>query len=240
MTKNLTVAALAVAFALGGGWMLTRPDTSGAALGTGQSLLPGAAMAQEATATDDTAAAAVTIPEMAQGAEDAPVTIIEYASYTCPHCANFHANQYQNLKEYIADGRVRFIFREVYFDRFGLWASMITRCAGDPMRFFGLTDVLYDTQRDWIGEGEPATIADNLRTIALTAGLEPAQVDACMQDQAKAEALIAWFEENATRDGIQATPTLFINGEQYANMAWEDLAAIIDPIVEESGWTAAQ
>jgi len=234
MTRYLSVAALAAAFAVGGAWMLTRPAAPGETMLQGD-LLPGAAQAQE---TGDAAVDISTVPEMAKGAEDAPVTIIEYASYTCPHCANFHADQYAQLQPYIDDGRVRFVFREVYFDRFGLWASMVARCSGDSMRFFGITDVLYDTQRDWIGDGEPATIAENLRTIALTAGLEPATLDACFADEAKARTLIAWFEDNATRDDVTATPTLFINGEKYANMSFAELAAIIDPIVEASDWTA--
>lgn len=233
MTRYLSVAVLAAAFAIGGAWMLTRPAAPGETLLQGD-LLPGAAQAQETT---DAAIDTASVPEMAVGMENAPVTLIEYASFTCPHCASFHNDQYQQLQPYIADGRVRFIFREVYFDRFGLWASMVARCAGDPMRFFGITDILYDTQREWIGDGEPATIADNLRTIALTAGLEPATLDACFGDEAKARTLIAWFEENAARDEVSATPTLFINGEKYANMSFAELAAIIDPIVEASEWT---
>lgn len=253
MQKYLTLAALAVAFAVGGAWMLTRPSDTGLQ----GDLLPGAASAQEAEAETDAAEAeteagteaaaaeepvidTATVIEMAQGSETAPVTIIEYASYTCPHCAAFHAAQYQQLKPYIADGRVRFIFREVYFDRFGLWASMIARCSGDSMRFFGITDLLYEGQREWIGEGEPGLIADNLRTLALTAGLAPETVDACMQDNGKAETLVAWFQENATRDAIESTPTLLINGEKYGNMPFAEIAALIDPIVEASDWVAPE
>jgi protein-disulfide isomerase len=238
MTKYLSIAALAAAFAIGGAWMLTRPDT-----GTTELTLPGAALAQDATAdaaTDATPAEAVTIPEMAWGDPEAPVTLIEYASFTCPHCANFHADQYQQLKAYIEDGRVRYVFREVYFDRFGLWASILARCSGDTMRFFGIAEVLYAQQRDWIGDQQPATIAANLQTIGLTAGLDQPTIDACFSDQAKAEALVAWFEENRAADNITGTPTLIINGETYSNMAFPDLAAIIDPIVEASDWAPAQ
>ena len=68
---------------------------------------------------------------MMQGSADAKVEIIEYASYTCPHCASFHAGPYKDLKkDYVDTGKVKFVYREVYFDRFGLWASMIARCAG--------------------------------------------------------------------------------------------------------------
>src|SRR5690606_7090198 len=122
-------------------------------------ILSGAAMAQDAAAADATEAevtetAEITIPDMFVGDADAPVTIIEYGSYTCPHCATFHANQYQSLKaDYIDTGKVKFIFREVYFGRFGLWASMIARCGGD-MRYFGIHDMLYETQNDWIAGGQ--------------------------------------------------------------------------------------
>lgn len=245
MTKYLSVALLAALLAVGGAWMLTRGNDDGADLGL--TPLAGAAQAQAAATettpetTPDTPTAELdlaSVIEMAEGAADAPVTIIEYASYTCPHCAVFHADQYQQLKPYIADGRVRFVVREIYQHRFGLWASMVTRCSGDTMRFFGLTDVLFDTQSDWIGEGDPATIAANLRTIGLTAGLDPAALDACMQDEVKARTLIAWSEQNATADEVEATPTLIINGELYANMSFAELAAIIDPIIADSGWTA--
>ncbi|WP_438270302.1 DsbA family protein [Rubellimicrobium arenae] len=197
------------------------------------------AWAQEATdqaAPADTAAEAapVTIQDMAQGAEDAPVTIVEYGSFTCPHCAAFHADQYQHLKEdYIDTGKVRFVFREVYFDRFGLWASMIARCGGE-MRFFGISDILYDTQRDWIGEGEPAQIAENLRRIGKSAGMDDATLDACLNNEAQAEALVAWYQENAERDGIQSTPTFIINGESHSNMAYDDLKSIIDSELAET------
>ena len=237
MIKYLSIAALAAAFAVGGAWMLTRTND-----GSDLSMtpLPGAAQAQE-TAADPVADAPLdlaSVIEMAEGSETAPVTIIEYLSYTCPHCAEFHAGQYQDLKPYIADGRVRFVVREVYQHRFGLWASMVTRCSGDQMRFFGLTDVLFDTQRDWLGDGDPATVAANLRTVGLTAGLEPAMLDACMADEVKARTLIAWSEVNATASEVQGTPTLVINDTTYANMSFTDLAGIIDPIIAASDWTA--
>ena len=194
-----------------------------------------AAAAEDAAPAEEAAADPAAIPDMVQGAEDAPVTLIEYASYTCPHCAAFHGDQYPQLKEdYIDTGKVRFVFREVYFDRFGLWASMVARCGGD-MRFFGLTEVLYEEQREWIGEGEPAAIAENLRRIGRTAGMDDATIDACMQDEAQAEGLVAWFQQNAETDGIEATPTLIINGEKHSNMAYEELAALIDAELAEAG-----
>jgi protein-disulfide isomerase len=173
-------------------------------------------------------------PGHGPGAADAPVTIIEYGSFTCPHCADWHETSYPQLKaDYIDTGEVRFIFREVYFDRPGLWASMIARCGGE-MRFFPVHDLIYENQRDWIGDSQPATIADNLRRLGISAGLEAEQVDACLRDETQAEALVAWFQGNATADGIDSTPTFLINGETHSNMAWEEMQAIIDAELAEA------
>ena len=188
--------------------------------------------AADTAAADDTAAPVVV--EMAQGSPDAPITLIEYASFTCPHCANFHADQYVQLKEdYIDTGLVRFVFREVYFDRPGLWASMIARCGGED-RYFAIVDMLFDQQADWIAGGQdPALIAENLRRIGRTAGMDDATLDACLTDEAQAKALVDWFTVNMTEDEITATPTLMINGEKHSNMAYADLAALLDAELAE-------
>lgn len=168
------------------------------------------------------------IEEMVQGADDAPVTIIEYASYTCPHCASFHAGAYKNLKaDYIDTGKVKFIYREVYFDRFGLWASMIARCAG-PDRFFGVTDVLYAEQAQWSRAGDPAAIVGELRKIGKVAGLTDEMLDACMQDADKAQSLVNWYQANAEADDISSTPSFVINGTKHSNMPYSELSALID------------
>jgi len=214
MTNRLATAALAAAFAMGGAALLPQSHAENGPL-------IGAAYAQEAEAP--------AIIEMVQGAEDAPIELIEYASYTCPHCAAFHGNQYPQLKEnYIDTGKVRFVYREIYFDRFGLWASMVARCGGEE-KFFGITDLLYAQQSEWIAGGQdPAVIAGNLRRIGLTAGIEPEALDACMSDGDTAQALVAWFEENATADDVNSTPTLVINGTKHSNMSYADLSALLD------------
>ena len=237
MKRPVLLAALASMLAFGGAVVLPPAAWAQDAVDETTTPAPDAASAatEQAAAADPAAEVApAAIPDMAQGAEDAPVTIIEYGSFTCPHCAAFHADQYQRLKEdYIDTGKVRFVFREVYFDRFGLWASMIARCGGE-MRFFGITDILYDTQREWIGEGEPAAIADNLRRIGKTAGMDDAALDACLKDEAQAEALVAWYTENAERDGIQSTPTFIINGESHSNMAYNELQQIVETELAEA------
>lgn len=162
------------------------------------------------------------------GSPDAPVKIVEYASYTCPHCANFHAAAFKNLKaEYIDTGKVYFTLREVYFDRYGLWAAMVARCGGE-MRYFGIHDMLFEQQKEWAASDDPTVVVNNLKAIGLAAGLDQAALDACLNDQAKAESMIKQFEANMAADGVKGTPTFFVNGEMYSNMAWEDFKAIID------------
>jgi protein-disulfide isomerase len=184
--------------------------------------LIGAASAQEAEI--DTS----TITEMVLGAEDAPVTMIEYASYTCPHCANFHTGVFKQLKEeYIDTGKMKLIYREVYFDRYGLWASMIARCGG-PEKFFGISDLIYKGQSDWTRAGGASEIVDALRKIGGLAGLEKETLEACLQDGTKAQTLAAWYQENATADGIQSTPSFLLNGTKVENQSYEKFKALID------------
>ncbi len=200
------------------------------AAATALTLLPLAALAQEAAP----AAEAPAVPEMALGQPDAPVTVVEYASLTCPHCARWHEESYPQLKaEFIDDGEVRLVFREVYFDRFGLWASMVARCGG-PMRFFPVVERLYAEQQDWVGSGEPAAIADNLRRIGLAAGMGGEQLDAGLRAEAQAEALVAWFQANAEADGIDSTPTFLINGEKHSNLPWEEMRGLIEAALAEA------
>ena len=194
---------------------------------SGQNRLPenpliGAAYAQDAEV--DTS----TITEMVQGAEDAPVTLIEYASYTCPHCANFHTGPYKKLKEeYIDTGKVKFIYREVYFDRYGLWASMIARCAG-PEKFFGMTDLIFKEQSDWARAGGATEIVDALRKIGRLAGLENDQLEACLQDGTKAQTLVTWYQENAEEHNVTATPSFVLNGKKIENQSYDSFKALIE------------
>lgn len=214
--RTLLAAGGGALVALGAGWTLTRPDAQAG-------LLPGAAYAQ---ATDG---ALPEVMEMVQGDPDAPVEVIEYASYTCPHCASFHANQYPLLKaNYIETGRIRFVYREVYFDRPGLWASMIARSTNSTEFFFNFSGLLYEQQRTWLASGDPAMIVQDLRTLAKTAGLTDADLDAALSDAAKAEALYTWYQENADRDGVTGTPSFLIDGTKYSNMAYDEFAAILD------------
>ena len=190
--------------------------------------LPYAASAEEASEE------ITPIVEMVQGDLDSPVEMIEYASFTCPHCATFHADVYPKLKiNYIDKGLVKFIYREVYFDKYGMWASMIARCAGAD-RFFGMTDQIYRKQSNWARAESDVAIVTQLKKIGLLAGLDESQLSSCLQDGVKLRALVEWYSENAKRDEIKSTPTLIINGEKHSNQSYEKLTEILDEILGKS------
>ncbi|WEF24271.1 DsbA family protein [Paracoccus sp. S3-43] len=203
--------------------MLTRFAVAALAL----ALAAPAAMAQDA-------AAPAILPDIALGAEDAPLTIVEYASFTCGHCANFHAESWPKLKaDYVDTGKVKFIQRDVYFDQPGLWAGVLARCGGDE-KFYPVSDMLFDEQKNWLAGGTGEEIAANLRKIGLKAGMTEDQMTACWEDTAKAQQLIATFQQNATADKIEATPTFIIGGEKVQNQPWDDMKGIIDAKLAEA------
>ena len=218
MNRNILVAlGAAVIAAVGIGYWMSQgstPDT------------PPALEQQADTSAADTATSEVL--EMVLGDENAPVTVVEYASYTCPHCRNFHEQVFGELKaNYIDTGKIKFVYREVYFDKFGLWAGMIARCAG-PDRYFGVTDLLYEKQAEWLASRNDAQIAADLRKIGLSAGMTGEQLDACLADGAKAQAMVEVFQANAEADSVRSTPTFIIDGESYTNMNYADFSAILD------------
>jgi len=215
MSRIATGICAAVAVAAGGYWL---------SLSNSSPAYPLISSAEAQEADLDTS----TIVETVQGAEDAPVELFEYASYTCPHCANFHQGPYKQLKEdFIDTGKVKFIYREVYFDRYGLWASMVARCGG-PEKFFGISDLIYEGQSEWTRAGGPAEIVDELRKIGRLAGIDNDQLEACLQDGTRAQTLVAWYQENAERDGIQATPSFIVNGKAVDNQSYDDFKKLIE------------
>ncbi|ABG30020.1 DsbA family protein [Roseobacter denitrificans] len=223
MSRMMIISAAVAVIGLGA-YFVTSPGTNPV---TPANPL-GAANAQEAADIDTSS-----IMDMTLGNPDAPVTVIEYASYTCPHCARFHEGPFKQLKaDYIDTGKINFVYREVYFDRYGLWASMIARCAGTPESFFGMSDLIYQKQSEWSRAGDPAAIVDELRKVGLLAGLDRDTMEACLQNGEKAQTLVAWYQENATADGIESTPSFLINGQRYSNMSYAEMAELIDAAAE--------
>ena len=230
MKRLIVPGAMALVLAAAAWWLNSAPTSQ-------QAVQPlGAVNAHESNDGDHDHAEidTSTVVEMSMGDPDAPVTLIEYASFTCPHCANFHENQFKKLKaDYIDTGKVHFIYRDVYFDRYGLWAAMVARCGGQE-RFFGIADMIYDQQRDWIGDGQDAVaIADRLRKIGKVGGLDDAQLEACLTDNTNAKTLVAWYQENASADGVQSTPTLVIDGRTHSNMSYSELQEVLDEALGE-------
>lgn len=187
----------------------------------------------DAVDTDPVFDADALAADIVQGDADAPITVIEYGSFTCPHCADFYENVHGKLKaNYIDTGKVRFIHREVYFDRFGLWAGMVARCGG-PQRYYGIVEMIYDTQREWIGSGENAEVIDNLKKLGRTAGLGNDQIDDCLKSEPLAEALVAAYQTNAEADEVTGTPSFVINGEKHPNMSYASFTEILDGLLAE-------
>jgi protein-disulfide isomerase len=171
--------------------------------------LIGEAMAQ--TAAD--VAKPVSLPDMALGPADAAVTITEYASMTCPHCAAFNADVFPKIKaEYIDTGKVRYVFREFPLDIKAAAGSMLSRCIanGDASKYFAVTDLLFRSQADWVMKNT----TESLTRIGKQAGLSQEQIEACLKDQSLLDKIAADQKYASEVLKVDSTPTFFINGEK--------------------------
>ena len=164
----------------------------------------------------------VSLPDMAIGPADASVTITEYASMSCPHCASFDENVFPMLRsKYIDTGKVRFVFREFPLDARAAAASMLARCIAknDAEKFFGAVETLFKQQELLIAQPR-----DTLIRIGKQAGMDEAAIDACESDQAQLDKISADQKVAVDVLKVGATPTFFINGERVkGNMSFEDI-----------------
>lgn len=169
------------------------------------------------------------LPEKSFGSPDAPVTVIEYASLTCPHCRNFHVNTWPALKEkYVDTGKVRFIMREFPFDPRSSGGFMLARCAGDD-KWYPVIDLLYRSQDQWARVPDGAAA---LKSLMGMTGMSGEQVEACLTDQALLDKVTA-VADAGKAFGVDSTPTFFINGEKKQGaMSIEQFSAILDPMIE--------
>lgn len=173
----------------------------------------------------DTAAlllqAASPLGDRSLGSESAPVIMIEYASATCPHCAEFHQTLLPQIKaEYIETGKVRFIFREFPLDQLALGAFMLLRCLPED-KYFPTLDLMFRQQRNWAQSKNPA---DDLFKITRMAGMDQAGFEACIKREDLGKAIVESSRKAAKDFGIKGTPAIFINGT--AIDAHEDVAAV--------------
>jgi protein-disulfide isomerase len=154
----------------------------------------------------------VSLPDMALGPANASVTITEYASMTCPHCAAFNENVFPKIKsEYIDSGKVRYVFREFPLDIKAAAGSMLARCIAkdDSGKYFAVIDMLFKQQNDWVLKNTTET----LTRIGKQAGLSQQAVEDCLKDQALLDKIAADQKYAAEVLKVNSTPTFFVNGE---------------------------
>ncbi len=190
--------------------------------------LIGDAMAQSASDV----AKPVSLPDMALGPANAPVTITEFASMTCPHCAAFDATVFPKIKsEFIDTGKVRYIFREFPLDIKAAAGSMLARCIakGDAAKYFTVVDLLFRQQADWAMKNT----AETLTRIGKQAGLSQQAVEDCLKDQALLDKIAADQKYASEVLKVDSTPTFFINGEKIkGETSFEEFSKRIDALLK--------
>ncbi|MEN5083610.1 DsbA family protein [Bosea sp. TWI1241] len=162
------------------------------------------------------------------GSPDAKVTIVEYASLTCGHCATFHRDTWPALKaKYIDTGKVRFVLREFPLDPYATAGFMLARCNGND-KYYAMTDLLFDQQRNWAFTENPRVALQNL---VKQAGYTEASFNACLQRQDLYDA-VNKVKEGGTQAGVDSTPTFFINGQKRSGaLSMAEFDKILAPLV---------
>ena len=170
-----------------------------------------------------------TLPDVALGKDDAPVTMIEYLSMTCSHCAAFHAETYPTLmKDYVETGKVRFIMREFPLDPLAAVGFMLARYAG-PDKRNAVVDLLFAQQRNWaFGDKN----IEALEALVKQTGMTKKSFDECLADKALYGKINQFRDDASKKFGINATPTFFINGTRHAGgFDVEELHKLVDPLL---------
>jgi protein-disulfide isomerase len=180
-------------------------------------LLPAVATA-EILSTDEA------LKERVIGDPAAPITIIEYASLTCPHCATFHADTLPKLKkEWIETGKAKLIYRDYPLDRYAASAAMIARCA--PMdKYFTFLNAFFAQQKNWSRAQDPVKV---LTQLAGLGGMSKDDVDACLANEALQDGILQMRLEGQMEYDINSTPSFVIDGKKVSNLPYEDLNEIL-------------
>ncbi len=166
------------------------------------------------------------------GSADAPVTMIEYASLTCPHCASFHNETLPKLKQaYIDTGKVRLIYRDFPIDALAYRAAILTRCV-EPERYFGMLEVLFGGQDGWSRAKDPMAA---LRRIGRLAGIGTEKFDACMTDKKIGDGILGTRLKASREHDVGTTPTFIINGRKITGaQPFEEFDKILRALVPDS------
>jgi protein-disulfide isomerase len=165
--------------------------------------------ASPAAAAAETAAPAPTAQDRVLGKADAPITIIEYGSLTCPHCAEFNTTTLPDLKKnWIDTGKAKLVFRVFPLNSLDVRAAMLARCV-PPERYFAFIDTVYRDQASWMGAHDPE---EALASIARLAGVSEDKIKSCLADKSAQDAVVAEAYTAQKSYGVDSTPTFFING----------------------------
>ena len=166
--------------------------------------------------------------DMELGPKDAKVTIVEYGSASCPHCAAFYKDVFVKLKtDYIDTGKVHFIFREFWHNDQALAAFMVARCAPKE-KYFPLLDVFFTTQQTWVPDAHVG-----LKNIAQQAGMSAADFEACLKNEKVAKSINDVRTKAVDKYGVTGIPTLFVNGKTLeGEQTYDSFKAIIDPLLK--------
>jgi protein-disulfide isomerase len=159
------------------------------------------------------------------GKADAPITIFEFASLTCPHCAEFDAETLPKVKaEWIDTGKAKLIFRDYPLDKYALKAAIVARCA-PPDKFFSFIDVLFHTQVSWATAGSDDAVTEALSKIARLGGISEDKFNSCINDKALNDRVLAERLAGQNDYGVNSTPTFFINGKKVVGaLPYDDFA----------------
>ncbi len=168
--------------------------------------------------------------DVALGSNKAPVTIIEYASMTCPHCAHFSTTTFPELqKRYIDTGKVKFIFREFPLDALAAAGFMLARCAGND-KFIPIIETLFAKQPEWMVQKPVPPLME----IAKQFGFTQASFDACLANQQVLDGIQEVRDRAAKNLGVSSTPTFFVNGKKLVgDQSIDALAKEIDPYLKD-------
>ncbi|OSQ39453.1 DsbA family protein [Thalassospira mesophila] len=151
--------------------------------------------------------------EHVMGAEDAPVTIVEYASFTCPHCARFANDVFPGIKKDLIDtGKVKWIYRDYPLDGVAVRASAVAQCSGDD-RYFGVLELLFKSQLTWARSQDPI---EGIKQVARFAGMDGDAVDKCLADEELINGIVGSRLEAEQKYNVNATPTFLIDGKTYS------------------------
>ncbi|MEO5373630.1 MAG: DsbA family protein [Alphaproteobacteria bacterium] len=190
-------------------------------------LIGGGAMAADPVVADS--AAARLLADRVEGRKDAPVTIIDYSSLTCPHCAQFHMEVLPRIKkEFIDTGKVKLVFRDFPLDGVALAASMLARCVPEDM-YFRFLDALFGSQAQWSKASNPRR---SLSGLARLSGMTQEAVDGCLGNEALMKGIQAMKNEGHAQFGVDSTPTFIINGVKLPHVSsYEEIAKVLIPLV---------